>query len=183
MKWQTYPAFLVCGHMHLFNSLIKPVLIISVWIAQFRTRAAIHVENNIKSACFGSAQLISWYSVQRDFYLGKLEYWKVMYVHEKGTAVWSQPAASARLFKQTAAHSPPHTQIDLGAFYMGYVHWKYFWENLCYFETSNFHLTLQPLFINVKLQNNLGHFAVTRAIKRIFCRTFSKRLLILWRWE
>lgn len=79
MKWQTYPAFLVCGHTYLFNSLIKQVLIVSVWMAQFRnhrTRAAVPVEKNIKSACFGSAQMISWYSVQRDFYLGILEYWK-----------------------------------------------------------------------------------------------------------
>lgn len=44
-----------------------------------------------------------------------------MYAHEKGTAVWSQPAASAKLFKQLQL-TPTHTQIALGAFYMGYMH-------------------------------------------------------------
>lgn len=158
---------------------------VSVWIAQFRnhrTGAAVNVENNIKSACFGSAQLISWYSVQRDFYLGNLKYLKgYVCSWERHSCV--VPTCNICKAVRVNCSSLPHTQTALGAFYMGYMHWKDFWENLCYFETSNFHLTLQPLFINVKLQNNLGHFPVTRAIKRIFSRTFSERLLTLWRWE
>lgn len=70
-----------------------------------------------------------------------------------------------------------HMQTDLGKFYMWYMH--VFGESLRYFETFNFHLTVQWLFINIKLQNNLGHFVVTRAKKRIFYRLFSKRPLTL----
>lgn len=68
MKWQTYPEFLVCAYMYawahtfLFNILIQQAFIVSVQIIQFRnhrTGAAIHMENNIQCACFGSAQSVS----------------------------------------------------------------------------------------------------------------------------